>query len=305
MLQTNNIQNIKFNEELFKMLDEDSDDEENICQITCLPLTDKFVKLECGHCFNYQPLYKEIITQKFFHNTYCNTYLSKKEKQIVQNANVNYFIKCPYCRNIQFSVLPYYPEFHLEEVYGVNSVEKEIRGLSSYELKSFCCKTHNYNDPDKTFDMYKTTFKYGQCSFVSSFSSEMTCCHYKYVAPIPDSDKTYCSLHYRLAFKQYVIEKRKRILKERLEKREAQLKLFEEKNAIRIAKGLEPLKKLPNIKKTNANVVNGNITVGEYIASEADVKPCCPAILKTGARKGQPCGSMTFGINGFCKRHDK
>ena len=45
--------NINFQEELYKLLDEPSDDENDICQITGLPLTEKYVILECNHHFNY------------------------------------------------------------------------------------------------------------------------------------------------------------------------------------------------------------------------------------------------------------
>jgi hypothetical protein len=303
MLQTKE-QNTKFYEDLFKMLDEDSDDE-NVCQITFLPLTDKFVKLECGHCFNYAPLYKEIITQKFFSNTYYVAQLSNKEKELVKKSNVNYFIKCPYCRNIQFSVLPYYPEFNLEEVYGVNSSEKAIKGLSTFESKMSCCVTQTYDCPGLTFQMHKTTFVYGKCSFISSFSDTIHC-KCKYVAPIPDTNKSYCTQHYPLAYKQHIIETRKKKLKEQLEKREAKLKLFEEKNAIRVANGLLPLKRLPNIKtivKTDENVIEGNTTIDTYTSDNSS--QCCSAILKTGERKGKQCGSTTVGVNGFCKRHSK
>ena len=52
--------NINFQDELYKLLDVDSDDEEELCQITGIKLTDKHVILECKHHFNYDALYKEI-----------------------------------------------------------------------------------------------------------------------------------------------------------------------------------------------------------------------------------------------------
>jgi hypothetical protein len=64
--------NVNFQDELYKMLNEDSDDEDvtNLCQITGLPLTDKHVTLECNHRFNYVSLYNEIYKQKHVFKTY-------------------------------------------------------------------------------------------------------------------------------------------------------------------------------------------------------------------------------------------
>ena len=62
--------NINFQEELYKLLDEPSDDENELCQITSLPLKDNFVTLECKHHFNYEALYKEINRQKYYFRTY-------------------------------------------------------------------------------------------------------------------------------------------------------------------------------------------------------------------------------------------
>jgi hypothetical protein len=45
--------NINFQDELYKLLDIESDDEDKLCQITGMPLTDKHVILECNHHFNY------------------------------------------------------------------------------------------------------------------------------------------------------------------------------------------------------------------------------------------------------------
>ena len=38
--------NIDFHTELYKLLDEDSDDEETLCQISGLPLTDKYITFD-------------------------------------------------------------------------------------------------------------------------------------------------------------------------------------------------------------------------------------------------------------------
>ena len=50
-------ENINFKDELYKLLDVESDDEDNLCQITGGQLTDKHVIIECNHHFNYDALY--------------------------------------------------------------------------------------------------------------------------------------------------------------------------------------------------------------------------------------------------------
>ena len=52
--------NINFQDELYKSLDEESDNEEEFCLISGLPLKEKYITLECNHKFNYESLYKEI-----------------------------------------------------------------------------------------------------------------------------------------------------------------------------------------------------------------------------------------------------
>ena len=106
-----------FYEQLYKSLDDDSDNdnETELCQITGLPLESKCVTLECNHKFNYEPLYNEICKQKYVFNSYLWVHLSYKEKYLIKNKGVDYFIRCPYCRNIQLSVLPYYEELGLQK----------------------------------------------------------------------------------------------------------------------------------------------------------------------------------------------
>ena len=52
--------------------DEDNHDNnlnyDNICLITNEPLIDKFVTMECGHKFNYIPLYNDLFKQKYYTN---------------------------------------------------------------------------------------------------------------------------------------------------------------------------------------------------------------------------------------------
>ena len=74
-------------------------EDDNICLISGESLDDSKLQLECGHWFNYFYIYKEIKNQKCKYN--------KNELQHIKK----YQIKCPYCRNIQNSLLPPYNNF--------------------------------------------------------------------------------------------------------------------------------------------------------------------------------------------------
>lgn len=301
--------NINFQEELYKLLDEDSDDEDTLCQITGLPLKDRSVSLECNHHFNYDSLYKEIYKQKFDFKTYEPHSLTKKDFQKFNNSNLDYFIRCPYCRNIQFTILPYYEDLDLEKVYGINSLDKSLKTApspnnthsSNYIMKSY------YGDKDYTFNMYGTTFKWGQCCQKLSSVSKSLCSH-KYIANVPGTDLLYCKIHYRagvknhkMALKQEANTAKLVIKKEKEDKLNERKKLFEERNAERVAKGLPPLKRMPVIKKKVENIVEQqNNTIQQYIPEEENG---CNAVLKSGHNKGKLCGCKKIEANGLCKRH--
>jgi hypothetical protein len=112
-----------FYEELKKMMENENDqDEGDVCKITLTPLLEDFVTLECGHKFNYDAIFNEIYQQKCVFMTY--TFISaihQIEKKFSNPKDCTYFIRCPYCRNIQFSLIP--PKEGCKSVYGINSNE--------------------------------------------------------------------------------------------------------------------------------------------------------------------------------------
>lgn len=84
-----------FYEELFKQLSSENEIiTENVCLITNQPLEDGFITLECKHTFNYHPIYQEIVRQKYNEFRYETQRVSRNQ------------LKCPYCRNIQNTILP-------------------------------------------------------------------------------------------------------------------------------------------------------------------------------------------------------
>ena len=128
-----------FNAELEKLItggegSEDAvEDHEDECLISKEKLDDTMIKLECGHAFNYEPLYNEIVKQK---SGYRATEIVKLQ--------VNQ-LKCPYCRNIQNKVLPYAGFLNLKKTIGVNSPAK-------WQMLNDRCNYSNNNKRSKYFN---------------------------------------------------------------------------------------------------------------------------------------------------------
>lgn len=104
--------NFNFNNELLKAICEDSSDDEDEakCLITNQPLKKYNIKLSCGHSFNYEPLYTDIIRQK------SPGYMRKEEHRIA-----HYQFRCPYCRTIIKKLIPYVDDIpSVIEITGVN-----------------------------------------------------------------------------------------------------------------------------------------------------------------------------------------
>lgn len=112
---------IDFYAELNKTEDTVEDNTTNKCLITRLPLTEGSVKMECGHEFNYLPLYNELVHQ--LKPSICGYAKSGR-------------IICPYCRHSQQTFLPF--NFAYKPVIGVNVYPaKHIKP----ELLELCAET--------------------------------------------------------------------------------------------------------------------------------------------------------------------
>ena len=283
--------NINFQDELYKLLDVDSDGVEELCQITGIKLTDKHVILECKHHFNYDALYKEIYNQKYKFKTYNIQTLTQQDKQKYKDSGLDYYIKCPYCRNIQFTILPYYEEIGLKEIYGINSLDKTLPNsivLSSSSIPS-------YGSDNYTYQLYGKIFKKGNCcEKINSFGDE---CPHKFVTYIQETQSYYCKNHYKDAIKMFKITEKKKIMDAKLaakkEREDKKKKLLEEKN---LKHGVNKTK-VENIVEHQAHVIQN------YISEEG--LEGCSAILKTGINKGKLCGCKKIENDGLCKRHSK
>jgi len=298
MLNYHTENNINFYDELYNSLDYESDDEEHTCQITGNVLTDKHVVLECKHKFNYEPLYKEICRQKFVFKTYDLNSLSKNDKQKCKDRHVDYFIKCPYCRSVQFTILPYYEELRSKKIYGINTLDKAF---------SSTAHVSNSTNSITSFSMFGVNFCLGQCAHIYSYDSHF--CTQTMVAkiPIPNSNThiSLCKYHYKSGLKAIELAEKKKLAEEKKKEAEKVLsertKLFNEKNKLREAKGLPPLKHLPKL-KVEQNIVL-DISPNTNNETTEQLTNVCQAILKSGVNKGNKCGSKHVNEAGFCKRH--
>ena len=120
---------------------------ENTCLITNDPLNLFHVKLTCGHKFNYEPLYQEVIRQKGrlgMHNYY--------------EKIGTYQIKCPYCRTITNELLPNIgPHPVIKRLNGVNAPASmcmpgvacsynnacSVTAFYEYDANPYCLRHYN------------------------------------------------------------------------------------------------------------------------------------------------------------------
>lgn len=258
--------NIDFFTELYKSLDVEEDniktDKDNeLCLITNLPLVDKYVTLKCGHKFNYVPLYNDLVK---YNTLFIHMETNKKNKK---------HIRCPYCREEQDELLPYYQELGLKQITGIHTDEL----INTQAICEFTC--------DYIVDGNITKFK---CKRIANNHN------YFY---IPNCNNVYCISHQNVILRQYkkkLLDAKKGELKQEKiklkeeEKKKKQLEKEKKKEESKIKKQLEKNKMTQNNNTDSSNnILNENV---------------CIMIMKSGTRKGLQCGCKVY-KNNICKRH--
>ena len=90
------------------------------CLISNEDLESNYIKLDCGHKYNYLDLYNEIVYQK--------------TKKILDNNRLKINeMKCPYCRNITNKLLPFYKYYNVNYIRGVNGPTNFTMNLNKCE----------------------------------------------------------------------------------------------------------------------------------------------------------------------------
>jgi len=210
-----------FYEELQKLLEENTDDDNNTCCITMLPLEDDCVILECGHKFNYDALYKEICQQKYVFRTYSLYHLKQNIVDHLLKNECNYFIRCPYCRNIQYSLIPNKEGY--QKRYGINSLEIENEDVP------FLLTPHNVKDGFIHNGRIYKQYTHDKCGFEN--------CQFTLLTYFSNIKKYYCMNHKNCGIalsKEFEKEKKQHekeeVKKQKIkEKKDAQKKKEEEK----------------------------------------------------------------------------
>jgi hypothetical protein len=306
--------NVDFYGSLYSSLDYDSSDDQDqgssnklICEISGQKLTANFITLECKHTFNYDALYTEICKQKYDFQSYTTDVLSKTDIQKIRDKKLDYYIKCPYCRHIQFELLPYHDELPFQKKYGVNTVDPDFKVVKSSYVPSTV--PNNY-----TFHIYGYQFTKGTCCKMNiNANGKDVPCYNCYVTSIvaPDgSTKSFCPNHVRVEVKAYKLEIKKKAIEDKLlakalAKQQA-LIIAAEKKALKSA----TIKVKSETKKsvTKKSETKKSVTKKDETTSELCLPCSCTALLKTGLRKGEACGLKVFNdlnVNekNLCKRH--
>ena len=264
--------------------DDDADDNNNnndadheMCLITQQPLVDKFVKLNCGHKFNYIPLYNDLVNHKTKFNTMESSigFLKKDE------------IRCPYCRQKQKGYLPYYPELYLSKINGVNWLEPTINFSTEGSNK---CGYLVYNElfNNELPECVETNIKYIKCGCYG---------HYKlnFLENNIQDDNYYCYNHKSTVMKKYKLE-----IKQQQKEDAKALKLKQKAEVKKAKEELKQKEKLDKLKlKVDENVVLS--VSGTPVVDDDNTTLCCE-ILKSGTHKGDKCCAKAF-EGQLCKRH--
>ena len=107
----------EFYKALNNIIENENDNEKNnvkCCLISNEPLEKEHITLICNHSFNYNDIFNEIRNQK-------------KNVSYQEITRLKIFqIKCPYCRNVQDGLLPYFKHLNLPKIHGVNFPERMI-----------------------------------------------------------------------------------------------------------------------------------------------------------------------------------
>jgi len=256
--------NINFYEELYKSLDtEDKQDNNDYCLISNQPLVENYVTMSCGHKFNYQPLFYDILNHK------------KKFNSMERHCLKSTDIRCPYCRNVQKKILPYVEGY--QKVHGVNYYDEVMYNSQTSKLN--------------TVKLQNSGYIVGECCFVTSYKDEhgndLKCKNN--MVKMLTNNKFYCPLHKCSMVKQIMQENKLKLKEEKKKaKEEEKMKKLEEKMKLKAEKKIQKIK--PLVIDLTENVVISNEIVG------------CSQILKSGIKKGQPCKCTVF-QDGVCKRH--
>jgi thiol-disulfide isomerase/thioredoxin len=256
---------IDFYKELNDSSDINSNDNySNKCLITYSELKDYHIELNCGHKFNYGPLYKDIFNyKKKFNNM----------EQMNNKLKINE-IRCPYCRKVHPTLLKYHENLPYPKEHGVNYLDYDKMHCNDKNMSfinNHQCQYETILTDESGNTFINKCFNYGYI-------------HYKLKQKYNINNK-YCYQHKGLILKELKQQENDKVKMEKMKLKEELKKIKEEK------KQLEKIQKLQKQQQSLLNVNINNIPQGE-----------CIAILKSGKNKGTSC-SVNIYKDCLCKRH--
>ena len=271
-----------FYEELYNDTSEEEkqDEEINTCLITGNPLRDDYIEMECGHKFNYDALFNDILNHKQKFNS--------MERRCLRTME----IRCPYCRHVQNKLLPYSEKYEYEKIHGINHYD-ELLALSRDSSSRGSKWAKGVCD-------YETEIVDNETNIVS-----IKKCTYTYVTKVPTINKCFCSLHKKKGISEYIknkkLKKREALKKAKQDAKDAEkaakLKAKEYAKAAKL-KAKEDAKAAKLKAKEDAKLENSNTHENTIIISNG----LCPWLLTTGKNKGNPCGCK-IKEGEYCRRH--
>jgi hypothetical protein len=259
-------ENINFFAELKKSIGNASvGTPDNVCLITNNALTDHHITLPCNHTFNYVPLYHEVKVQKCVKNT------SETSKLLINE------IKCPYCRKIHNTVLPYCEKLcdKCPPLYGVNTVDIKFK-------INHCCNYVKYTYTDGTQIHCELT---GDNLHYHEEDKQYYCYSHLYIVCKKKQKET---KHQEQIAKMKKIKEEQQVLKNVLKEAKAAAKLA--------------LKAKPGLINLSGEIVDTINETNEVVLVSTDEVAGCSQTLKTGLFKGDPCNKPIYKKN-MCKRH--
>ena len=201
---TNN--NITISDEITVINTLQDDDYIGRCLITNEKLKEGYVTMLCNHSFNYIPLFNDLLHHK--KTLYLETQMLKSNE-----------IRCPYCRNKQSVLLPYYECMGVPKISGINYIKRAgtfIGNCEYNELKNnIIAKDWYSNIKVKLFD-----------------DSDPNVICSNIVTVLKEDDKCYCSFHKikakSLYYKNKNYEKKMAIKKQKQAEKQQQTQVSSE-----------------------------------------------------------------------------
>jgi hypothetical protein len=295
---------IDFFSELYKSLDDDesifkTEQDNNLCLITNQALTTNYVTMNCGHKFNYIPLFKDIDNHKKNFNN-----MESSSGRLGKNE-----IRCPYCRKKQTDLLPYYENFGIPKVPGINElyVVEPVKSYKHYHSCEYIIPVNSLNG-DPVLDASGVPHV-AKCYFYGS-QIEFCANNTNY-----GDTKYYCWNHKKIMIRKYkkeLLEKAKAAAKEAKLKAKEEAKKVKEEAKIKEKEEKKLLKQTKVKKNVTANIneiINENNNEENLVLGPSTLQENnngCISILKSGVNKGKPCCSVIYNHDEkLCKRHYK